>query len=280
MSVGSSSSVSEKVEGVLTALMIAVLAVFLGAYLTQRDWWLLAAAFGCLILILLLLTRQRVGTLFKNNWFIGVLALLIGLLVGWGVSSYFNGDPPAAGPPIAGPSPIATSSLPTDDQVKPTETSATATTSNEPRLGQSSSVSPAQPVPGSATSSELKATIIEPAAGSPVPKNGMVAKGRIDGDLDPLQTLWFFVYSPTAGLHFVADDIYPLQDGTWTVTTAQIGSDDPQDVGQPFILEVVAEDEAGTAEIQQTIAAGKVDDGWKVLPGGIVPLATQEVQRM
>jgi hypothetical protein len=120
----------------------------------------------------------------------------------------------------------------------------------------------------------LKLTIDTPAAMAKIPIGGTVATGVAEGALSPGWTLWFVKFS--GGQNFVVDQI-ALTAGQWSVGTGQIGSNDPQEVGGVFALQVVmATPEASTA---MKSAAAKADDGIAALPTGTTILAQRPIVR-
>jgi hypothetical protein len=123
--------------------------------------------------------------------------------------------------------------------------------------------------------------IIEfPAERARVPLRGVVVDGKISGAQDQ-RTLWLMMKSPDdGGRHYLTDKITVVGQ-YWSLSTGQLGADDPNEIGKLFVIEVISTTGAGTRSFESLLKkAASGDAFFEKLPGGAEILAERVIKRV
>lgn len=100
----------------------------------------------------------------------------------------------------------------------------------------------------------LAVKIDVPADMARTPLQGVVVSGTAT-NVEEGTALWLFVKSPDdGGRHFLTEEVVVVE-GHWSLSTGQVGSDDPLEKGKLYVLEVVTSRGAATQAIRAKLSA-------------------------
>jgi hypothetical protein len=122
----------------------------------------------------------------------------------------------------------------------------------------------------------MKIAFDAPAPMASIPLGGTVATGSAEGTLGEGWKLWLAKFSANNGRFYVVGQI-SIVNGRWSAQTGQIGSEDPRELGNMFILKVIRANPVASKMLEPNEATA--DDGIPALPAGAQVVAERSIIR-